>query len=131
MSPTELLTAIRHAGIDLQADGDRLVYDAPKGMMTAELRIAIVEQKAALLAILARPRAFVTLVSGLILPIEAIELALDLEARGFKMSLDTCDQFQIEPSNALTAADLAAIQRWRLHLASIISYNADAHEATQ
>jgi hypothetical protein len=70
---------------------------------------------------------FVYLRGGLTVPRPALELALDLEGRGFRMSLDAGQQFQIEPAAALTEADLAAIRRWRLHLGAIIGYDADAH----
>jgi hypothetical protein len=41
------------------------------------------------------------------------------------MSLDECEQFQIEPtrmSGPLTDEDRAAITRWRLHLGAIVAY---------
>ena len=73
---------------------------------------------------------FVALKGGLVLPLPAMLLALDLERRGFGMSLDAGGQFQIEPAATLTEADVAGIRRWRHHLGAIISYNADEYERT-
>lgn len=131
MTAHELLMTCRQAGINLVVDGDCIDVDAPAGVLTPELRAELARCKADLLALLAPPRAFVTLRHGPTLPVEAIELALDLERRGFRMSLDAGQQFQIEPPAALTEADLAAIRRWRLHLGAIIGYDADAHGHTQ
>ena len=50
MTLAELLTVVRAADIRLEARGDRLVFDAPRGALTPELRSALVEQKPALLA---------------------------------------------------------------------------------
>jgi hypothetical protein len=54
MTPTELLMAIDGLGIRLAADGDRLVIDAPRGVLTAERVGALQEHKAAILAVLPR-----------------------------------------------------------------------------
>ena len=58
------------------------------------------------------------------LPIEAIELALDFERRGYLQSVDATGQYQIEPRPGLSEGDLARIARWRLHLACIVAYQA-------
>ena len=64
--------------------------------------------------------------------VPALLLALDLEGRGFRLSLeDEGNQFQIEPRATLTAEDVAGIRRWQHHLGAIVSYNADAHGALQ
>ena len=52
MTAAEVLTETRRRGILLSARGDRLRYDAPVGVMKAELRAALVEHKAELLALL-------------------------------------------------------------------------------
>jgi len=127
----EVLTACCQAGIVLTVDGDALEVDAPAGVLTPELRDALTRLKPALLVLLAPPRAFVTLKHGPTLPIEAIELAINLEERGFRMRVDQHEQFQIEPAAALTETDRAGIRRWRLHLSTILSYDADALEAVQ
>jgi hypothetical protein len=68
---------------------------------------------------------------GLTLPVEAIELAIDLERRGFRMSLNASQQFQIQPTAPLTDLDRTAIGRWRRQLGAIIAYDADQLERTQ
>ena len=75
MTLAELLTVVRAADIRLEARGDRLVFDAPPGALTTELRAALVEQKPALPAWLA-PVEFVTLKGGLTIPVPALRLAL-------------------------------------------------------
>ena len=52
MTAAEVLAETRRRGILLSARGDRLRYDAPVGVMQAELRAALVEHKAELLALL-------------------------------------------------------------------------------
>jgi hypothetical protein len=57
MTASDLLVFIRSLGIELQVDGDKLHYHAPRGTMTPELRATIVEHKAALIEMLrSRPR---------------------------------------------------------------------------
>jgi hypothetical protein len=131
MTAHELLMTCRQAGIALAADGGWIDVDAPAGALTPELRDELTRHKPALLLLLASPRAFVTLRHGPTLPVEAVELAIDLERRGFRMSLDAGKEIQVEPAAALAEADRAAIRHWRLHLGAIIVYNADPHEAAQ
>lgn len=53
MSPVEaLLRELRHRGIRLYPDGDRLRYTSPKGAITAEDRQHIQEHRVAILALL-------------------------------------------------------------------------------
>ncbi len=52
MTTTELLNALKAAGIVLQTTGDRLMFEAPKGAMTPELRDQLARQKPELLALL-------------------------------------------------------------------------------
>jgi hypothetical protein len=119
----ELLAVVRAADIRLEARGDRLVFDAPHGALTPALRTALVEQKPALLAWLA-PVAFVTLKGGLTIPVPALRLALDLEARGIPLATDADHQFVVPKDGRLTAEDLVNIQRWRAHLGAIVDYGA-------
>jgi TubC N-terminal docking domain len=120
MTAEAILAVARTHDIALEVQGDRLVVDAPVGALTPELRAELVRHKPALVALLARE--FVTLKNGLILPRPAITLALDLERRGGRLSLDADGQVLIEPTAVLTDADRAAIWRWRWHLGAIISY---------
>src|SRR5580692_1819549 len=104
MTLAELLTVIRAADIRLEARGDRLVFDAPHGALTPALRTALVEQKPALLAWLS-PVAFVTLKGGLTIPVPALRLALDLEARGIPLATDADHQFVVAKDERLTVED--------------------------
>ena len=53
MSPSTLLADLRQRGLELRADGEHLRYRAPGGVLTPELRRALVEHKPDLLAELA------------------------------------------------------------------------------
>jgi hypothetical protein len=123
MTPAELLTLVRAADIRLEARGDRLVFDAPHGALTPALRSALVQQKAALLRLLA-PVEFVTLKGGVTIPVPALRLALDLEARGIPLATDADHRFVVPKDERLTADDLANMQRWRAHLGAIVDYRA-------
>ena len=132
MTAIELLAMARTAGIRLETIEDRLRVDAPAGALTPKLRDALAMRKSELLIALKRPRAFVTLKPDMrtgfapTLPIEAIELAIDLEQRGFEMWLDQWEQVVIAPAQELSDRDRAAIARWRLHLGAIVGYSCDA-----
>jgi tubulysin polyketide synthase-like protein len=123
MTLAELLTVVRAADIRLEARGDRLLFDAPHGALTPELRSALVQQKAALLMRLA-PVEFVTLKGGLTIPVPALRLALDLEARGIPLATDADHRFVVPKDGRLTADDLVNMQRWRAHLGAIVDYRA-------
>jgi TubC N-terminal docking domain len=123
MTLAELLAVVRAADIRLEARGDRLVFDAPHGALTPALRAALAEQKPALLAWLA-PVEFVTLKGGLTIPVPALRLAVDLEARGIRLATDADHQFVVPSDDRLTAEDLAEIQRWHAHLGAIVDYRA-------
>ena len=123
MTLAELLTVVRAADIRLEARGDRLVFDAPHGALTPELRAALAEQKTALLALLA-PVEFVTLKGGVTIPVPALRLALDLEARGIPLATAADHQFVVANHERLTADDLVNIQRWRAHLGALVDYRA-------
>lgn len=125
----DILATCRRAGIRLQPRGDRLHVDAPPGVLTAELRDVLIRHKPALLAALSdRPRAFITLPpdhrTGFrpTLPVEAIELALDLERRGFHQGIGRDGQYEVMPGARLTPEDRAAIARWRAHMGTIVGY---------
>ena len=54
MNAAELLAELNRRGVALEAVGDRLRYDAPKGALTPELRAAMAEHKAELLELIDR-----------------------------------------------------------------------------
>jgi hypothetical protein len=58
------------------------------------------------------------------LPVEAIELALDLERRGIPLAADADHQFVVPNDPRLNEADYAAIARWRHHLGAVVDYRA-------
>ena len=68
---------------------------------------------------------FVVLRGGLTLPVAAIRLALDLEARGLHLGVDG-DMLLIGPRELLSDADRVLIRQWKPHLLALISYSADA-----
>lgn len=55
MTARELLLQLREKGVDVKANGDRLVIDAPKGTITPDVRDALTKNKAELLKILTAP----------------------------------------------------------------------------
>ena len=56
MNTSALLADLRRQDVILEAEGDRLHVDTPTGVMTNELRAALVENKEPLLELLARER---------------------------------------------------------------------------
>ena len=55
MTATALLDELRTKGVHLTIEGEHVAVDAPKGALTDDLRQAIRQHKAALLALLAQP----------------------------------------------------------------------------
>ena len=66
---------------------------------------------------------FVQLRGGMVVPIEPVLLALDLEARGFRMVSDDGD-IVITPFSKLTQEDCRQLRRWKQHVISILNYEA-------
>ncbi len=64
--------------------------------------------------------AFVTLRNGPTLPVPVLRLAWNLEDRGFQMTLDPAGDLRIDPVDALTETDQAALTRWRRHLVALV-----------
>ncbi|MGE3510550.1 MAG: hypothetical protein AB7N65_16890 [Vicinamibacterales bacterium] len=62
--------------------------------------------------------------AALTLPVEVLALALDLESRGFRQSVDARGEYQVEPSAGLTESDRLQVGRWRRHLAVVVAYAA-------
>lgn len=58
---------------------------------------------------------------GLTLPVEALRLLWDLESRGFQVTRDGADLI-IRPFSHLTAADRAALTRWKPHILAVLAY---------
>lgn len=73
---------------------------------------------------------FVTMGSGLTLPLDAVRLALDLESRGCHLELDG-DGLMIGPRDLLTEDDRVQIRRWRDHLRALIAYANTRQDRTQ
>jgi hypothetical protein len=67
---------------------------------------------------------FVQLGSGLVLPIEPVLIAHDLEARGFRMAAYGEGGLLVSPLSKLTIADCAQIRRWKWHLLAIVTHEA-------
>jgi hypothetical protein len=67
----------------------------------------------------------VTLKSGLVLPLAAVKLALDLEDRGFRFAVADGRLF-VSPRARLVDADREQIRQWLPALVAIASYDADA-----
>jgi hypothetical protein len=145
VSPAAVLSAVRAAGIHLWAAGDTLQFDAPAGAMTPELRAAVLEHRAAVLALLAPASApgadpgassevapatveplheYISLRGGLVVPVPALQLALSLENRGFLLRVDADHQLVIQHTKdvELTEAERLALTRWHLHVAAIAAY---------
>ena len=121
MTSTELMATCRLAGIRLEANGDRLKYQAPPGALTDELRASLKKCKAEIIPLLAIPR-FVTLApTGLTLPREAVDFAMDLERRGFELTVSDRD-IDVQPAKALTPADRVALARWRQHVVALTQF---------
>jgi TubC N-terminal docking domain len=117
-----LLHRLRAEGFELALDGDRLRI-RPAGRVTPELREAIHRHKAELLRVLA-PVEYVMLRGGLTLPLPALQLAWNLEERGFRLGVTPGGEFVVNQQTALTEADRLAIERWRGHLAAIAAHQA-------
>jgi hypothetical protein len=122
MTLEALMAETDRLGIRLEARGELLHVDAPAGVVTPELRDALSCFKPVLLSLLSPVTQFVSLKGGLVLPVPAIALAIDLERRGFRLWLDRNQQFHIEPAPALTDLDRAGIRRWHWHLGAIVAY---------
>lgn len=73
---------------------------------------------------------FVTLRGGLTVPVEPLWLTIDLEIRGFTLQPHG-DTLIIRPFSQLTEVDIAAIQRWKLHLLALLAYEPPTPEWLQ
>jgi hypothetical protein len=64
---------------------------------------------------------------GLTLPLAAVLLALDLEARGLHMRTEDGEVLIVGPRRLLTDEDRAGLRRWKPHLLAIVTYDAGVH----
>jgi hypothetical protein len=69
---------------------------------------------------------YVTLRGGLTLPVAVVSLALELEARGLRLTVDG-DGLLASPRHLLTDVDRQQIKRWRLHLLALLDYCTTDH----
>lgn len=76
MSAAKLLAELKERGISLEANGDRLKVNAPKGAVTPELREALSEQKAELLTLLRSEPTHYALAGKSVLGIAHVERCL-------------------------------------------------------
>lgn len=120
MTVAEVLTLARTRDIVVEVQGDELVLDAPRGALTEELRIALLDHKPALIALLTPVQEYV-LLKGLTVPLPALQLLWSLEERGFRMTLSVDEAFVVDPIEELTDVDRAGIHRWRRHLAALVA----------
>ena len=101
MTAHDLLADLTARGVQLTAQGGRLHVDAPAGVLTEELRAALVSRKADLLALLARSNEIN----------EINEPGTDQET---PTSLNSSNSYDVGETMAATTA--AAIARWRAGL---------------
>jgi len=120
VTANDVLTAAQTAGIVLEARGDRLHVEAPRGTLTPKLRDALAQRKAELLAALDLERP-VTLRGGVAVPLAALRLAWGMEARGFRITLNG-GRLSVQPFEDLTSADRVAVTRWCRHLGALVRY---------
>lgn len=118
-----LLAQLRGEGFEICVEGDRLRI-RPADRLTPALREALARRKPEFLALLAPVTEFVSLRGGLTVPRPALELALDLEARGLPLQTTPTGEFMIPTDPTLTEADRAGLVRWRRHLAALADYRA-------
>ena len=57
--------------------------------------------------------------TGLTVPLPVLELAWDLEARGFDVTVGAENALSVEPRHTLTLRDRLELERWEKHLAAL------------
>ena len=73
---------------------------------------------------------FVVLKDGMIVPVAAVRLALDLEARGCQLQIDG-DGLMVGPRNLITEQDREAIRLWKSQLRVILDFARHGQETVQ
>jgi hypothetical protein len=122
MTALELITECRAAGIDLEARGTRLKCEAAPDALTPALRSKLKRKKKELLSILSAPPSVTLAPTGLTLPLPVVQLAWDLEDRGFCITTGQDGTLSVEPRHALTSHDRAALKRWESHLVALSEF---------
>ena len=122
MTAIELIAECRTAGIQLKARGTRLKCEAAPGALTPALRLKLIQKKAELLALLTAPPCVTLAPTGLTLPLRVLELAWDLEERGFLITTREDGALSVEPRHALTARDRANLKQWEGHLSALSDF---------
>jgi hypothetical protein len=69
--------------------------------------------------------------AGLVVPLEALQLAWSLEDRGATFAVEGGKLVVEAPAAVVTNADRAAIKRWRAHLIAIVAYRPPHQESQQ
>jgi hypothetical protein len=64
------------------------------------------------------------LAGGLIVSVDAIELALELEERGFRLMRDGDFTLVVHPHDRLTHEDCRRIRQRKVHLLALVDYGA-------
>jgi hypothetical protein len=67
---------------------------------------------------------YVLLRGGLSVPIEPLLLLLDLESRGFQLTVDDDGGIVIIPGSRLTDEDRRLVRGWKPHLIALLNYEA-------
>jgi hypothetical protein len=126
MTAPELLVTCQQAGIMLAVDGALLDIDAPRGALTPDLRAELTRHKLALMALLA-PSECVVLRGGFVVPVSALALITDLEARGFDVRrAEDGHGLIVSPRADLTPDDVTAIREHRAELLRLIDLDTTA-----
>ena len=118
------LQQLRDQGFELAVEGDRLRI-RPTDRVTPTLRAILAQRKDELLTLLQPVNEHVLLLGGLALPLPALQLVWNLEARDFTISLNVSGQPVVEPALALTDLDRAGLHRWHRHVAAIVNYGCE------
>jgi hypothetical protein len=121
---------MRRQGFSISASEDRLRV-RPARALTPALVADLALHKADLMRLLSPARQFVTLNGGATVPAPALRLALALESRGVRLSLES-GQLAIDAlSDEISEADRIDFHRWKSHLASLIAYHCPGEEWPQ
>ena len=119
MTAIQLLKECQAAGVSLHAEGPTLKFQAAPGALTPALRAQLKQNKTELLVLLKSPPLITLSPTGLTVPLPVLELAWDLEARGFAITVGADNVLCVEPRHTLTVRDRRELERWEKHLAAL------------